>query len=620
MSEYTAITFAPVQGFIENSRKLRDLYGSSYLLSFLARSICLTVDPTRVISPALPNIIQGLPNVLVIEGILPENLARKCLQTAWSCIVRTCQAWIEKYVQGPWTYCWNRSWQAWCEHTWEMFYAAHQSDPTAKDGQAIQEVRRKLNEVKRARDWTGINWRGESSTLTGTDAIAYPEMECVHSPDYPEGRYDTILPEFYERLRFSLGDRFIQTAKLTITDTEVPYSDRCVSYGNSFIDEREELSIPDIIKRLITHLDVIESLKNTLPKALEPLLKDQNLDAVNQLINELIETIKVDLNAHSFTDLNRLPQRNASVSKAKQNVYWTGWFMGDGDEAGKYLKSRSSAQELTQFSKEMREWGSKLKQKQQTHLNGLGRVIYAGGDDFMGVLYKPDQQIESEKCLEWLANFKPKVWEGINGEKPITPSIGFIWVSPSVPQRDLLQHCRFAEKDAKKAGKDRVAIRVVFSNGNTVQWICPWRFLPVLYDYCDKTKNQNWTHFYNDIAVLESRHAFTSDSINIAQSLFNIYFQCDNPIQKNWVESDKQDFYLLMQPQKSPSFTEEGWWNRYDGDADGAKRISTGLLGDQKHYILARGTPNEKLDLPKIHKTVNEWVINLAKIGFHLCK
>jgi CRISPR-associated protein Cmr2 len=628
MPEYTAITFAPVQGFIENSRKLRDLYGSSYLLSFLSRSICLTIDPTRVISPALPNIIQGLPNVLVIEGILPEELAQKCLQTAWSCIVKTCQAWIEQYVQDEWTYCWNRSWQAWCEHTWEIFYAKHQADSDINDGQAIQEVRRKLNEVKRARDWTGINWRGESSTLTGTDAIAYPEMECVHSPEYPEGRYDIILPEFYQRLRFSLGDRFIQTANLNITDTEIPYSDQCIYYGNIFIDEREELSIPDIIKRLITHLDVIESLKTTLPKALEPILQDQSLEIVNQLINELIKTIKVDLNAHSFKDLNRLPQRNASMGNAKQNVYWTGWFMGDGDEAGKYLKSRSSAKELTEFSQEMREWGSNLKQKQQTHLNGLGRVIYAGGDDFMGVLYKHNQQIEPEKCLNWLVNFKPQVWEGINGGKPITPSVGFIWVSPSVPQRDLLQHCRLAEKDAKKAGKDRVAIRIVFSNGNTVQWICPWRFLPVLYDYCDrngKTKNQNWTHLYNDIAVLESRHAFTPDSITIAQSLFNIYFKRDNPTQNNWDQSDRQDFYSLMQRQESQSFAEAGWWNRYsgsdphNGDVAEVKRVSTGLLGDRKHFTETKRSDGT-LNLSKTYQAVNGWVINLAKIGFHLCK
>jgi CRISPR-associated protein Cmr2 len=367
MPEYTAITFAPVQGFIENSRKLRDLYGSSYLLSFLARSICLTVNPTKVISPALPNIIQGLPNVLVIEGILPENLARKCLQTAWSCIVKTCQAWIEKYVQGPWTYCWNRSWQAWCEHTWEMFYAAHQSDPTAKDGQAIQEVRRKLNEVKRARDWTGINWRGESSTLTGTDAIAYPEMECVHSPDYPEGRYEIVLKEFYTQLRLKLGEQFAQAVNINATD------EQAISYGNAFVDEREELSIPDLIKRLITHISVIQSLEQNLPQALQPLLEENQRPEIYKLLDDLKQRVKDDLDHKSFKDLNRTPSN-------KTPTYWTGWFMGDGDEAGKYLKSRSSAQELTEFSKEMREWGSKLKQEQQTHLNGLGRVIYAGGD------------------------------------------------------------------------------------------------------------------------------------------------------------------------------------------------------------------------------------------------
>ena len=36
---YTAVTFAPVQSFIRASRKLRDLYGSSLLLSHLARAL-----------------------------------------------------------------------------------------------------------------------------------------------------------------------------------------------------------------------------------------------------------------------------------------------------------------------------------------------------------------------------------------------------------------------------------------------------------------------------------------------------------------------------------------------------------------------------------------------------
>ena len=50
------ITFAPVQGFISNSRKLRDLYGSSLLLSYLAKAILddaqQRLGPDAVVSPA----------------------------------------------------------------------------------------------------------------------------------------------------------------------------------------------------------------------------------------------------------------------------------------------------------------------------------------------------------------------------------------------------------------------------------------------------------------------------------------------------------------------------------------------------------------------------------------
>ena len=50
---YTAVTFAPVQGFIEKSRKLRDLYGASVLLSYMSKKIIDAVCEMEldVISP-----------------------------------------------------------------------------------------------------------------------------------------------------------------------------------------------------------------------------------------------------------------------------------------------------------------------------------------------------------------------------------------------------------------------------------------------------------------------------------------------------------------------------------------------------------------------------------------
>ena len=100
MSEprYTAITFAPVQGFIEKSRKLRDLYGSSFILSYLAESLCRAAkkhqnytkpyqpkDPKDaddpVISPALINVTQGTPNQIILQGYFPEKEAKKAFLT-----------------------------------------------------------------------------------------------------------------------------------------------------------------------------------------------------------------------------------------------------------------------------------------------------------------------------------------------------------------------------------------------------------------------------------------------------------------------------------------------------------------------------------------------------------
>ncbi len=175
---YTAITFAPVQGFIEKSRKLRDLYGSSFILSHLAKELCqvaisyLNDDPKAIISPAIINLTQGTPNQIIIRGNFPQTEARKSLNKAWKHITVNCRNWVEQQLP-QYKYCWLNEWNAWTNHAWEFFWA---------EGNSIGEVRQRLNEKKRSRDWTGINWQGESSTLSGADAIAFPSMSLNLSP------------------------------------------------------------------------------------------------------------------------------------------------------------------------------------------------------------------------------------------------------------------------------------------------------------------------------------------------------------------------------------------------------------------------------------------------------
>lgn len=570
---YTAITFAPVQGFIEKSRKLRDLYGSSYLLSLLAQSICVAAGTDKVVSPALPNITQGMPNQIIIRGKFSEAEAKRSFFKTWECVVDTCRQWIEDNVKGNWSYkFWKRDWDLWAKYTWEFFHVI------GEPGESITQVRQRLNEQKRSRAWTGVNWQGESSTLSGTDAVAWAELGKITQP------HEQMLPWKKDpRDRTSPVERF--------------YAALSQKLGEAFVDPDEELSVPELTKRLITHRSVIKKLI-------------ERMGALPYL-GELEQQIETDLSPGTFKDLNRLQrkrQRKTNPTEEPVKEYWTGWFQGDGDGASDYLKwlGRQSTQPEDQgtkeFSTQMRQWGQEFKGNAAHYLpNHQSRLIYAGGDDFLGVLYQTGSQLPARTCLNWFSTFKSQIWEGINptgSDKKITPSVGFVWVSPKVPQRDVLQHCREAEQSAKRNGKDRIAFRIVFSGGNYLEWVCPWRILEagLFKQYRDRngvigiSNNANWTHFYNDVAALESRHAFGAngnEKLAVTQALFRAYFGEENDL-----------------------LAKKNWWNIENE----YKIEQAGILGNRDDFMRSRGSYKKR-----ITKELNDWVINLAKVGFHLC-
>lgn len=539
---YTAVTFAPVQGFIEKSRKLRDLYGSSFILSFLAKSLCnyITLQGGTVIVPALTSVTRGVPNNIYLTGIIDEAGVRAAFNRAWRTLVDTCRKYIDREYQihsglpldRPLP--WKREWNLWANYTWELFIVC------GEEGESFDDVRGRMSNRKQARDWVGVNWRGESSTLSGSDAIAYPEMTAYHPVSTPNPRAE--IEKFYTFLSQKMPDKSI--------------------------DSTERLSIPELIKRLITYDDVRRQV-------------DECRNLGNQEYLASLEKL------NSFSEINRW-----------KDSRWTGWFQGDGDRMGIYISNlvagRSAGEEkdtaLREFSGDMLNWGEKLQQRTNHILGGHmnGRIVYAGGDDFFGVLYRNPEdgaELTPRECMEqWWYKFNA-LWTECN--HPLSVSTGFVWAAPNVPQRDLLQHLRETEKKAKGEGRDRLAIRILFNSGNYLDWSCPWAYLKLLLEsYCDREKGKNWTHIYTDITTLESRNAFSDDDSSIAQGIFDIYF-------------------------KDPTNSPEQWWNYFEPYPEGAldstgERLCGGLLGDR---------PDREKDQIKRR---NQWIIALAKVGFHL--
>ncbi|KYC38642.1 CRISPR-associated protein Cmr2 [Scytonema hofmannii PCC 7110] len=491
---YKAITFAPVQGFIEKSRKLRDLYGASLILSYLSQQIVLAADSrddVTVISPANISVQKGMPNRILIKGHFTKEAAQEVLLAAWQNILSVCRNWIEQELPN-YEYEWEREWGHWGNHTWEIFWG---------EGNSIASAMEDLETRKLSRAWTAINWIGESSSLTGTDGIAFPGLGGKNrNPITRNLTYRSELDEirkFYKSLAEITENREnSQEAEPEAdeSDADEENSQEEVQLEGKFVALNEQLSIPELVKRLVTCEDVRKNIGIAGEK--------------NSYFGRLPK---------GFKEIRRKPTET-------QPGQWTGWFMGDGDEVGKKLKKMANGEnpeeEIRVFTRKLRNWGKDFYRYLPSQK--LGRVIYAGGDDFLGVIYskKPKNPNPALTALEWLMTLNDKWHEH---DQKINVSVGFVWVAGSVPQRDVLQHCRQAQETAKNLNRNRVTIRIVFNNGQYVDWTCPWKYLHILKSYCDRDGNTypewenkgrdpkyepNWAHIFSDLAQLKARHAF----------------------------------------------------------------------------------------------------------------
>lgn len=478
---YTAVTFAPVQSFIRASRKLRDLYGSSLLLSHLARAIAEDAQQRNltVISPASIDSSRGVPNVLVIEGDYRKSHAKEALHGTWQRMLEVCRQWLEQALTGT-AFSWESSWKACASHSWELFHG---------QGSTIEQAREALAVNKQQRDWCVPNWTGESSTLSSAEAVVWPGMGAVRDPRVlPPGLITDEGRKFLARLR--------QDNRL----------------GDAFAGEKEEISISELVKRLVTYPVIAAKVFAT------------NTDP-----------------APNTKDL--IPSRFQDLSTAQQSESII-WFMADGDGIGEHLQKMAEKEgekeALQSFSSSMRKWAAGLYERVPAVMQKQAMVVYAGGDDLFGALHETvpgAKDLTTDHLWSWLEEF-PLLWKQC--KQDLTVSMGLVWADAQVPQREALQHAREAEASAKARGKNRFALRLLYAGGNHLEWTCPWEWLPqVLTHYTDREgrcrttahdgRRPSWRHLAEDLQWLHQRQAIATDpgrrsSLAVSEALWQVYF------------------------------------------------------------------------------------------------
>jgi|688.fasta_scaffold46794_2 CRISPR-associated protein Cmr2 len=489
---YTAVTFAPVQSFIRSSRKLRDLYGSSLLLSHLARALHDDAEARLqplggfVISPAAVNSTRGVPNTLLMQGAYGRGDAQAALLSAWRQVLKACRDWLEQLPVKPpdwdpgswdasqWEAGWGASWKACENHSWELFHG---------QGPSIEAAEQALGEAKQQRDWEIPNWIGESSTLSSAEAVVRPRMAERQDP----------------------RDAYLHSAKLQVQKQDARDLIRALreprNLGKAFAGENEEIGLTELVKRMVTYRQIANAAFQSLSGA-----------PPGEILPDRFERTS----GRALSDQQERPETIV-------------WFMADGDRVGDHLKRLSEGPDEVAarraFSSTMRQWAAQLYTAVPHHMGrDRATVVYAGGDDILGALHETQpgsRDLRRDDLFRWLQVF-PRLWT-TNGQERLTASMGLVWADSQVPQREALQHAREAEASAKERGRNRFALRLLYASGNHLEWSCPWHWLaPILAQYRDREGRlqtggvaandrpggaPKWRHLADDLLWLQERHA-----------------------------------------------------------------------------------------------------------------
>lgn len=161
------------------------------------------------------------------------------------------------------------------------------------------------------------------------------------------------------------------------------------------------------------------------------------------------------------------------IEKHKRTKYYA-LVCFDGDDIGKKLGASKTQEEYHSFSKKLLEFAKRAKSYLDKDGEYRGRTIYAGGDDFIGV-------VNLEALPAFICKMQTLFREEVN--KDYTLSFGICIAHYKTPLNEVLKKARAMERTAKTYFTDKknstaiswmsssqVLAETVFSNGHWKEW------------------------------------------------------------------------------------------------------------------------------------------------------
>ena len=511
MAEVIHLSFSigPVQGFVAQARRTRDLWGGSWLLSYLAEGALVAAEMVggEAIIPHRPQprvvistktAVGGIPNRFEVRfdeidaQEQAERAGKACEEAFRQAWLKVADAVWEKFVAPVASYgsdtrvIWDRQ----VGSFWELSWVVGEPDDDSSTIGRLAAMRKNFRQVAVADE-------------AGTKCSLISTLQEI-SGHSGRGQWDSQA-QFWKRLR----------------------EQKCVDGLN--LAENERLCAIALIKRLFALPQCIEQaigsdIANDLRQASSwpstafvaalPWLRDLKGDALQQAgkfadaasearyeqtervaarhagidwagidgpawFGSTLQTALRGGDDSRDLDRRKLPgliqqQRELYQAANTQPVPYYALLLMDGDSMGELVGRLNSPQDLSgclgRFAGEVHEV------IQPT----VGRTVYAGGDDVMALVSAKDAlAIAMQLCDRYHAAFADPVKAGRLKEGEATISATIVYSHWRYPLRQVLSTAHRLLDDVAKdrTGRDSVAMGLVLGSGLNAVWSAPWSVL-----------------------------------------------------------------------------------------------------------------------------------------------
>ncbi len=559
------LSISPVQAFISEARKARDLFAGSRLLSELAEEAMSVVELKNVIVPQRASQSDNaFPNQFTAELEGTADDIRQLAEDARKAVEAKIKKEGEKALANAGV---NKAPDAFWPQLNRYFSIHWAAVPV--DGsylEAFKAVQRKLAAAKNLRRFEQSPELGRKCSLTASDnALFFMPASNGHPPAFAEkewlekkleGRRPEYLPHLTDTHAFSLGE--LEGEINLLTGEGLSATAFVKRFFSKHLNTGGFESTADIAA-----MDYIEALKDTSEyKAYKALYERRKIRFDGQLLYKenvsisyfekqgfavkvspnyyfipllrhkginlpMRETIEertrkeLEVSIDEFTTAFNKLEKIAREKELRKSSYYA-LLLFDTDGMGNWLSGKeidvSQVDDMRAYHRRLSENLSRFTADARQYINeegkARGQAVYAGGDDFLGFL-------NLSSLFATLAHLRRRFDElvntasfrqefGLGEDKRLSFSAGLVIAHYKAPLSEVIKETRRSEGRAKDVkDKDSIAITTLKHSGETERAVLKW------------TGGKSMDHLMNTIGELDDN--FSTKFIRVLYDELRMY-------------------------------------------------------------------------------------------------